>query len=332
MDYLSTTQSRPYFPRGANQHRSLGEHSRAANVAIIKAGLLRAAQNSLDGDGFTQIVAPMLTSLSGACGDPTSLISVDVRGQRAYLGQTAQLHLEPMMRELGKVYSIGRSFRAERRADERHLTEFTLLEAEAAGFSLDEMMTLMERLVRSMVRHVSAAHGPLLAALRSDAAKLEPIESPFMRMTYDEAVIALQKSGRFIEWGEDLSNAHELALTSMVGGPLFVTHYPAELRFFTMKGSRSDPRLVECCDLLLPGVGEVMGASETETDPSLLEKKMLMSRGVRQVVDMGGSAEEYSWYIDMHREESGQQAGFGMGFERFVRYVCGLKSVTEAWA
>lgn len=310
--------------------KALQAQSREAHIARVKAALLRGAHDTLDSSGFTQVVAPVLTSLSGACGDPTSLISVDVRGRQAYLSQTSQLYLEPLMRELGKVYSVSRSFRAERRADERHLTEFTLLEAEAAGLSLDEMMVLMEGLVVAMLRRAANGAGESLRALDVDPLKLEKMAAPFPRMTYDEAIIALQKAGHFIEWGEDLSNRHELALTEIVGGPLFVTHYPCELRFFTMKASRRDPRIVECCDLLMPGVGEVMGASETESDPELLERRMASSRGVRQVLDRGGSAEDYAWYIEMHRHDSGQQAGFGMGFERLVRYACGLKSVREA--
>ena len=231
------------------------------------------------------------------------------------------------MRELGKVYSIGRSFRAEHRPDERHLTEFTLLEAEAAGATLPEMMTLMEGLVWKMLRYAGEFARLHLDALGVDTRKLSAIRFPFARMTYDDALIALQKAGHFIEWGEDL---HELALTRMAEGAVFVTHYPAELRFFTMKASRSDPRVVECCDLLLPGVGEVMGASETEIDADLLERKMVSSRGVRQVLDLGGSADDYAWYIAMHRHDSGQQAGFGMGFERVVRFTCGLNSVSDA--
>lgn len=306
------------------------EWTPTAHVARVKAALLRSAQDTLDSEGYTQVVAPLLTTLSGACGDPTSLISVDVRGRQAYLRQTSQLHLEPLMRELGKVYSMGRSFRAERRSDDRHLTEFTLLEAEAAGSTLTQMMSLMEGLVWRMLRYAGEFARTHLDALGVDAKRLRSVKAPFARMTYDEAIIALQKAGHFIEWGEDLSNRQELALTRMADGPLFVTHYPAELRFFTMKASRSDPRLVECCDLLLPGVGEVMGASETEVDPDLLERKMVSSRGVRQVLDLGGSADDYAWYIAMHRHDSGLQAGFGMGFERLVRFACGLNSVSDA--
>jgi asparaginyl-tRNA synthetase len=331
MDFSPQSYNNPYMPGSVNTQATKGKN-REAHIARVKAALLRAAQNALDAEGFTQVVAPLLTSLSGACGDPSTLISVDIRGRQAYLGQTAQLHLEPLMRELGRVYSIGRSFRAERHSDERHLTEFTLLEAEAAGFNLDEMMSLMERLVSAMLRHANATCQEHLSALGVDPASFRSAKRPFRRMTYDEAVIALQMSGHFIEWGEDLSNHHELALTQMVGGPLFVTHYPAELRFFTMKASRSDPRLVICCDLLLPGAGEVMGASETETDPDQLERKLNSSRGVRQVRDLGGTTDDYAWYIAMHRHYSAQQAGFGMGFERFVRYVCDLRSINEAWA
>ena len=336
MEYSPAAFGSPYLPPQQGPFtspigRALG---RAAHIARVKATMLRAAENSLDNEGFTQVVAPMLTTLSGACGDPGSLISVDVRGKQAYLRQTSQLHLEPLMRELGRVYSVGRSFRAERHADERHLTEFTLIEGEAAGWSLADMMLLMERLVANMLAHTATAAKASLAALDANTVLIERIKQPFARVTYDEAVIALQKRGYFIEWGEDLNNSQELALTEMAGGPLFVTHYPVELRFFTMKASAADPRLVECCDLLMPGVGEIMGASETETDPHMLERRLLASRGVRQLLDLGGSADDYAWYIDMHRdmdrEQSGRQSGFGMGFERLVRYVCGLSSVSQA--
>lgn len=309
------------------------EISPAAHVARVKASMLRATQDTLDSEGFTQVVAPVLTSLVGACGEPGTLIPVDVRGRRAYLRQTSQLHLEPLMRELGKVYSIGHSFRAERRADDRHLTEFTLVEGEASGWNLERTMSLMERMALDVLDGVAKGNAAAsLEALGVDPAELLSAKAPFARMTYDEAIIALQQEGYFIEWGEDLENRHEIALTRLAGGPLFITHYPAELRFFTMKASRHDPRIVECCDLLMPGVGEVMGASETETDPALLERKMVSSKGIRQVLDLGGTTEDYAWYIDLHRQESGQQAGFGMGFERFVRYVCGLRSVAEAIA
>jgi len=303
--------------------------SRPAHIARVKAALLKNAQATLDQEGFTQVIPSTLTTLSGACGEPGTLIPVNLNGGQSYLRQTSQLHIEPLMRMLGRVYSIGRSFRAERISDDRHLTEFTLLEAEAAGMALPELMSLMERLVVNMVTSALQTSGEHLRALGADIETLLSIQSPFARITYDEAIIALQNQGHFIEWGEDLKNRHELALTEMVGGPLFVTHYPLELRFFTMKVDRSDPRRALCCDLLLPGVGEVMGASETESDPALLEGKLYASKGVRQIEDLGGSASDYSWYIEMHKQSSGQQAGFGMGFERVVRAICGLSSVAE---
>lgn len=303
--------------------------TRAANIARVKAALLRSAQNTLDQEGFTQVVAPTITHFSGACGEAGTLISVQVDGQTAYLRQTAQLHLEPLMQSLGAVYSVGRSYRAERRSSERHLREFTLVEAEAAGWSLEELMQLMERLVTNMVGR-AAEMRPALSELGVDAAKLASLQTPFKRMTYDQAIIALQGAGFFIEWGEDLSNRHEVALTDIAGGPLFVTHYPVETRFFTMKVCRHDPRVVECCDLLMPGVGEVMGASETEIDARQMETRLLQSKSVRQIMDLGGSAHGYEWYLAMRRETGTPQAGFGMGFERIVRYVCGLDSISQA--
>ncbi len=302
--------------------------SKAAHVAKVKAAMLRAAQDTLDREGFTQVVPSMLTTLCGACGDPGTLLPVDVDGRQAYLRQTSQLHLEPLMRELGRVYSISRSFRAERRVDDRHLNEFTLVEGEAAGWDLERTMRLMERLVASMLRYAATTASQNLAALGANATAA--VKTPFARMTYDEAIIALQKMGHFTEWGEDLTNRHELALTEMVGGPLFVTHYPVGTRFFTMKVRRDDPRVVECCDLLMPGVGEVMGASETESDHDLLRARLEASPSVSQWLDLGGSTDDYAWYLDMHRNESMQQAGFGLGFERLVRYVCGMMSVAEA--
>lgn len=301
--------------------------SRRARVARVEALLLRAAHETLDNAGFTQVVAPTLTSLVGACGDPGTLVPVSLEGRQQYLRQTSQLHLEPLMRELGRVYSVGQSFRAERRTDDRHLTEFTLIEGEAVGMSLGEMMGLMERLVKEMLRQAANRAGDHIKALGSEPGA---VERPFARMTYDEAIIALQGAGYFIEWGEDFSNSQELALAEIAGGPLFVTHYPVEMRFFTMKVCRQDPRVVECCDLLLPGVGEVMGGSVTEPDLRLLEGRLQGSRSVRQIEDLGGSADDYGWYIKVRHSLTEQQAGFGMGFERLARYCCGLPSVREA--
>jgi asparaginyl-tRNA synthetase len=302
---------------------------RNAHVARVKAALLRAAHDTLDGQGFTQVIAPVLTTLSGACGEPGTLIPVNLLGTGAYLRQTSQLHLEPLMRELGRVYSVGRSFRAERHSDDRHLTEFTLVEGEAEGLNLDGLMSLVEELVRRMVQHAAASVPDSLQALGVRATNLR-MDGQFARMTYDEAIVALQKHGYFVEWGEDLSHAHELTLAEIAGGPVFVTHYPVELRFFTMKVKRDDPRVVECFDLLLPGVGEVLGGSETETDPALLERRLLSSRGIKHMVELGNPVTDYNWYIAMHKERSEQQAGFGLGFERLVRYVCGLSSVMQA--
>ena len=322
LDNATRSIGRPSLPISAA--------SRGALLARVEAAMLRAAHARLDLEGFTQVVAPTLTTLSGACGDPGTLIPVQVRGAEAYyLRQTSQLHLEPLMRELGAVYSIGRSFRAERHSSERHLLEFTLIEAEAAGWTLAQMMDLMERLVLEMLREAATRAGESLEALGAHSRKLLSLSAPFARMTYDEAIIALQRAGHFIEWGEDLQNRHELALAEITGGPLFVTRYPVEGRFFTMKVCRHDPRVVECCDLIMPGVGEVMGASETEADPNLLHDKMVSSRSIKQMLDLGGSVTGYDWYIEMHRERSGQQAGFGIGFERLVRYACALESVRE---
>ncbi|HUP28336.1 MAG TPA: asparagine--tRNA ligase [Chloroflexia bacterium] len=327
--YPATLAPTPaYLPR-PELSRALPS-GRQARIARVKSALLRAAYATLDREGFVQVMPSTLTTLSGACGEPGTLIPVSLNGERSYLRQTAQLHLEPLMRMLGRVYSIGPSFRAERADDERHLTEFTLLEAEAAGMDLQGLMDVMESLVASMVTGALQAERDGLLELGANVEALEQMaQLPFARVTYDEAIVALQDAGYFIEWGEDLRSSHELALTEIAGGPLFVTHYPLELRFFTMKVDRSDPRRALCCDLLLPRVGEVMGASETECDPAVLEGKLYASKGVRQIEDLGGSATDYAWYIEMHKQSSGQQAGFGMGFERLVRAVCGLSSVAE---
>ena len=332
---MQTVPNMPYTlptPMGIPGRIGTGpaQATRSAHVARVKAALLRAAQNTLDDAGFTQVVAPTFTHLSGACGEPGTLIPVQLGMEKAFLRQTAQLHLEPLMQELGAVYSVGRSFRAERRSDNRHLTEFTLIEAEAQAWSLERLMRFMERMLVEMIGRVVKTMPGSLEALGAKSEVLARVQAPFKRLTYDQAIMSLQNAGYFIEWGEDLSNEHEIALANMYAGPLFVTHYPVETRFFTMKVCRQDPRVVECCDLLMPGIGEVMGASETETNVHTLETRMLQSKSVRQIIDLGGIANDYEWYIAMRRETNTRQAGFGMGFERVVRYVCDLESISQA--
>src|SRR6266581_8412152 len=251
-----------------NRHM-LVRSSRMAALIRLRGTLLRAIRNFMEAEDFVEVTTPTITSLTGACEDFSTLFPLDYFGNKAFLTQTAQLHLEPLVHSqaLRRVYSINHSYRAEPRADHRHLTEFVLVEPEIGFGNLKILLDVEERLVSHIVKAALDMRREELASLGADIATLETIKPPFRRITYTQAVDQLNRMGIATKWGDDLDRKREIAILEWTQFPTFITHYPIELKFFNMRQNREDERVVNAADLLLPGVGEVCGGAEREEDP-----------------------------------------------------------------
>src|SRR6266516_927496 len=310
-----------------NRH-ILVRSSRMAALIRLRGTLLKAIRHFMESEDFVEVTTPTITSLTGACEDFSTLFPLDYFGNRAFLTQTAQLHLEPLVHSqtLRRVYSINHSYRAEPRADHRHLTEFVLVEPEIGFGNLQTLLDIEERLVSTLVQKVLETRREELEMLGADIAMLETIMPPFRRMTYTEAVELLNKMGIATNWGDDLDRKREIALLEWSQFPTFITHYPLELKFFNMRQNREDERIVNAADLLLPGVGEVCGGAEREEDPIRLRHRLMNSEAMKHLLAAGGSAEDYEWYLKLRDDDSIPYAGFGMGFERLVQFITGSES------
>jgi len=222
---------------------------------------------------------------------------------------------------LGKVYCFGPTFRAEKSKTRRHLTEFWMVEPEVAYFTLEEDMQLAEDFLMSIVERVLERRRPELTLLERDLSKLEAIRRPFLRMHYEEAIHCLRERGSDIEWGQDLGGDDETILTRDLDRPVLVHHYPAAVKAFYMKKDPTDPRLSLSVDVLAPeGYGEVIGGGQREDSLEELEAAIRKH---------GLPLEAFGWYLDLRRYGSVPHAGFGLGIERTVAWLCGLSHVRE---
>lgn len=299
-------------------------------ILRIRATIVRTIRNWLDDHGYLLVDTPILSSSAGE--NSTDLFEVDYFGQPAYLAQTGQLYNEANMAAFGKVYCFGPTFRAEKSKTRRHLIEFWMVEPEMAFFSLEDLMDMEEQFVSAIVQAVLDKHRPELELLERDIDALERITAPFARITYDDAVERLQKlvadlpegeqkEQLQIEWGEDFGSPHETAIAEMFDKPVFVYHYPTEVKAFYMQPVEGRPEVCRSVDLLAPeGYGEITGGSERIYDLELLEQR---------VKEVGIEPENYAWYLDLRRYGGVPHAGFGLGVERTVAWICGLPHVRE---
>jgi asparaginyl-tRNA synthetase len=312
-----------------NRHLWL-RSSRQWAILRIRATIVRTMRDFMDEHGFLLVDTPILTPAAGE--NTTTLFEIDYHGEPAYLAQTGQLYNEANMMAFGKVYCFGPTFRAEKSKTRRHLQEFWMMEPEMAFTSLEELMALEEQLVTRIVGEVLAKHPDELRLIERDISKLEAIQVPFVRISYDEGVERLQakwaampegeeKDALKIEWGDDFGSPHETALAEMFDRPVFVYHYPTAIKAFYMQPVEGRPEVCRSVDLLAPeGYGEITGGSERIYDAALLEER---------VQTMGIGREAYAWYLDLRRFGSVPHAGFGIGLERTVAWVCGLPHVRE---
>jgi asparaginyl-tRNA synthetase len=298
---------------------------RQSAILRTRAEIMRAAAEYFDSNGFIRTDPPILTP--AACEGTSTLFPVDYFGDPAYLTQSGQLYIESTALALGKVYSFGPTFRAEKSKTRRHLTEFWMIEPEVAYMDLDGLMELAENFIAHIVQSVLKNRAPELQVIGRDTAKLETVKAPFVRLRYDEAVEMLNqahKDGKLeapFEYGNDFGSPDETWLSSQYDRPVMVHRYPANVKAFYMEPDANDPRYALCVDVLAPeGYGEIIGGSQRVSSYELLSSRIDEHKLPR---------EAFEWYLDLRRYGSVPHSGFGMGIERVVAWVCALDHVRE---
>ena len=324
---LQVAQDYPIAPKEHGidfllNHRHLWLRSpRQQAILRLRDEVIRACRDFFTQRRFVLVDTPIFTPT--ACEGTTTLFATDYFGDRtAYLTQSGQLYLEAAAMALGRVYCFGPTFRAEKSKTRRHLTEFWMLETEVAFAELTDILTLAEALICHIVARVLEQRGPELTLLERPLAPLQAIRPPFPRLTYTDALQRLAAGGHPVTWGDDLGAAEESFLSQSFDRPVLITHYPKECKAFYMKPDPADPRTVLCVDVLAPeGVGEIIGGSQREDDLTALLAR-LREQHLPQ--------EPLEWYLDLRRYGSVPHAGFGLGLERLVAWLCGLHHVREA--
>ncbi|MGB6843467.1 MAG: asparagine--tRNA ligase [Candidatus Acidiferrales bacterium] len=293
---------------------------RQASILRIRAEAERAARNYMDAQGYTLTDTPIFTP--AACEGTTTLFEVDyIDDQKAYLTQSGQLYVEATAAALGKVYSFGPTFRAEKSKTRRHLTEFWMLEPEAAYAHLEDMIQLGEGLVSAVVQSVVKNRARELAALQRDPAKLDKITPPFPRISYDDAIALLQKAGNPAKWGDDFGGDEETIISKEFEKPVIIHRYPTAMKAFYMATDAERPELSLSFDMIAPeGYGEIIGGGERQSNYETL---------VRRIREHGLPEESFQWYLDLRRYGSVPHAGFGLGLERTVAWICGTEHIRE---
>jgi asparaginyl-tRNA synthetase len=304
------------------ENRHLWLRSTRQNVILrVRATVVKAIRDFFDADGFTLVDAPIFTP--AACEGASTLFEVPYFDLgNAYLTQSGQLYMEAAAMALGKAYCFGPTFRAEKSKTRRHLTEFWMVEPEVAYLTLEEDMVLAERLVSSVVARVLEKHAEeLKTVLERDVSKLEAVKPPFPRITYREAIERLQAAGHPAQWGDDFGGDEETVLANQFDRPVIVHRYPVELKAFYFKRDPMDGKVALGMDVLAPeGYGEIIGGGQREDDLATLEARLEEHQLPK---------EAFSWYLDLRRYGSVPHAGFGLGVERTVAWVCGLHHVRE---
>jgi asparaginyl-tRNA synthetase len=298
---------------------------RQAAILRTRAEIIKAARDFFDDRGFVLTDPPILTP--AACEGTTTLFPVDYFDDQAYLTQSGQLYIEATAMALGKVYSFGPTFRAEKSKTRRHLTEFWMVEPEVAYATLDDLMDLAEGLISFLVKRCLEKRRSDLQTIGRDVSNLEKIAPPFPRITYDDAVKILHEGhakgaleNKF-EWGGDFGSPDETYISAQFEKPVMIHRYPAKVKAFYMEPDPQRPELALCVDVLAPeGYGEIVGGSQRMASYDLLLKR---------IREHGLPEESFKWYLDLRKYGGVPHGGFGMGIERAVAWICGLEHVRE---
>ena len=303
------------------EHRHLWLRSRKQHAVLeVRTELIKAIRDFFDGRGFRNMDTPILTP--SACEGTTTLFETEYFDQKAYLSQSGQLYNEATAMAFGKVYCFGPTFRAEKSKTRKHLIEFWMVEPEIAFATLDDIKILGEDLIVSIIERVLVNQKEALDILERDTAPLENIKKPFPQITYEDAIQVLNEKGNSISFGDDFGAPEETALSEHFASPVCVTHFPAKIKAFYMQPAEARPDLVLGMDILASeGYGEIIGGGQRIHDPVLLEEKIKEHNLPR---------EAYEWYIDLRKYGSVPHSGFGMGVERMLSWLCGIKHIREA--
>jgi asparaginyl-tRNA synthetase len=303
-----------------NRHLWLRSRKQAA-ILRIRASIIKAIRDFMDGNGFILTDPPILTA--NAAEGTTTLFETSYFDEKAYLSQSGQLYAEATALALGKVYTFGPTFRAEKSKTRRHLIEFWMMEPEWAYAELDDVIKLAQDLLVYVVDKILERRGPELEILERDIKPLERIKPPFPQITYDEAFKILEKSGKSqTPYGEDLGAPDESIISEQFDKPVVITRYPASIKAFYMQPDMDNPDKVLCVDIIAPeGYGELVGGSQRIHDYNLLMKRIEMHKL---------SPDVFKWYLDLRRFGSVPHSGFGLGIERTIAWICHLPHIRES--
>lgn len=312
-------------PEFLMQHRHLWLRTpRQVAIARTRASIVKSIRDFFDSRGFVLMDAPILTP--SACEGTSTLFETEYFDEKAYLTQSGQLYGEVGAMALGKTYVFGPTFRAEKSKTRKHLTEFWMVEPEIAYWTLEENMTLGEQLVATIAKESLERCKAELTTLGRDIAQLEEVaKGGFPRVHYNDCINMLKEQGMAVNWGDDFGAPEETKIGELFGNkPVWIHHFPKEIKSFYFKADKDDPRYALGCDLIAPhGYGEVIGGGIREEDYETLKAAILKS---------GLKLEDYEWYLDLRRYGSVPHGGFGLGLERSVSWVCGLDHVRETIA
>ncbi len=313
--------SKDQSPEWLLDNRHLWIRSRNLTAVMkVKATVLHALREFFRSKNVFEATPPII--ITAATEGGSTLFEMNYFGKKAFLSQSAQLHLEALIFSLEKVFAITPSFRAEKSRTLRHLAEYWHAEAEFAYFNLNELIDFEEEMIRFVVKQVIEKNAADLETLGRKVDELKELEKPFARMTYDDAIKLLAKNGTNIPWGEDLGTEEERILSQHSKVPIIITHYPKKIKAFYMKVDGKNKEVVLNNDVLAPeGYGEILGASQREEDVDILTKR---------IKDEGNDPKDYEWYLDLRKYGSIPHSGFGLGVERLVRWICKLEHIRDA--
>jgi asparaginyl-tRNA synthetase len=325
LEIIQIAQEYPITPKEHGipflmEHRHLWLRSQKQNAVLqVRAELIKSIRNFFDGRGFRLMDTPILTP--SACEGTTTLFETEYFDQKAFLSQSGQLYNEATAMAFGKVYCFGPTFRAEKSKTRKHLIEFWMVEPEVAFATLDDIIELAEDLVVYIIERALEKNKKELEILERDTKSLERVKKPFPSITYDEAQKMLKEKGSKMEWGDDFGSPEETLMSEIYDIPVCITRFPAKIKAFYMQPDEKRPDLALGVDVLASeGYGELIGGGQRIHDLDLLEKKIKEFKLPR---------EAYEWYIDLRKYGSVPHSGFGLGIERTLSWICGIKHIRE---